>query len=234
MSIVSDSNISIVTLFGDVVNSIRKHGVITAKSPILGPYVKGIKLITQNTLSNNDVVKIGGVDYVVEKVTPTEFSIVYSGIDFPFTTWAAKAPYYIHGHMLEVANRLTKLDDSTQLYNFQKYPLIILVQDFPERRDRVKPVTATLRILLVTKTERELLSEQRYAASFIPVLYPLYGDLLRALKASKVFGGNMQHTKTDRLFWGTQMAQSNGANILNDHIDAIELSDFEVTINSQC
>lgn len=232
MSIVSDSNISIVTLFGDVVNSIRKTGIITFSEST--GLIANFRVITSiNNLKEYEVIVINNVDYIVTSVTGTTFVIEFKG-SFTATTWTAKAPYYIHGHMLEVANRLTKLDDSTQLYSFQKYPLIILVQDFPERRDRIKPVTAMLRILLVTKTERELLSEQRYAASFIPVLYPLYGNLLRALKASKVFGGNMQHTKTDRLFWGTQLAMSNGANILNDHIDAIELSDFEVTINSQC
>jgi len=232
----SDSKIAIVNTFGDVVKSLRKTDIITSVQLVAGT-TNIFKITAPNSLLENEPVEIEGKDYLAFEVTDHNFKVlsidgVIGGDNKPYY---AKAPYYEHGHFLEIANKLTEKDAATLLYKYQKYPLIALIQDFPERRQTLKPTEASLNILIITYTEQSYSSADRYVNTIIPILYPLYDSLLKALKASRTFGGTFDHTKIDRVNWGTQRPYFNESLILNDYVDAIELQDLQVQIiNSPC
>jgi hypothetical protein len=147
-----------------------------------------------------------------------------------FTADGGSAPYYSYGHKLEVAKDLLKKNKT-----FQKYPLVFLVMDFPEtKHDRI--LSCTLNIGLLAFTQPEHNASQRYAATFKPILYPLYKMFLDELYKSGLFFWDgiedqvmPEHTKIDRPFWGTggeqtQVGQKkNEKYIFNDPLDCIEI-----------
>jgi hypothetical protein len=139
-------------------------------------------------------------------------------------------PYYMYGHPREIANRLS-LKDKSQVQKFQKYPLIVLLQDFQESHgdtnynyDYTLPITA----LIVTKTRPTYTSEERYENTFKPILYPIYELLIEKINISEDIITQsietIEYTKTDRLFWGAASTYSNEGLIFNDNLDAIELN----------
>lgn len=143
-------------------------------------------------------------------------------------------PYYMHGHLVEIANRLIIKDKSAES-KFAKYPLIALRQDFTEEaKDGMWHYR--LNILLVAFTKQNLNAEQRYEENnnFKKVLYPLYDRFIYWLAHSGKFSwkGNMNfppHLKIDRPFWGLEVKNGNVSYIFNDALDAIEIMDLKIS-----
>lgn len=141
---------------------------------------------------------------------------------------------YQHGHKIELIETLQQYDQSRD-YHDQKYPLIYLVQDFTERRinEPGKYCDAQLNILICHHTVQTLKAGERYAKVFKPVLYPIYAELLKQIA---LYPGIMQndeegilHSKTDRLYWGRQSAGGTDRVKLTDFVDAIEISNLDLT-----
>lgn len=139
-------------------------------------------------------------------------------------------PYYEYGHRLEIANLLTEKEKSQYKYN--RYPLIALRLDIPEFIEE-SLVHVKLNIAILTMTKENYNAKQRYDNVIIPILYPLYDRLMKAIKTSGVFfwSNNMsfpEHTVIDRPYWGKEYSEGNAANIFNDPIDAIEIIDLKL------
>lgn len=221
-------NISLIDKFSELIASMRLTGIITGTS------VQSDMLLINsvNSLSADDVIEIDDKDYIVYEPTEDSFKIYASSV--AETTWTSKAPYFMAGHMVEIANALTIKDQQEQVYSYQKYPLIALITDIPEERTKFG-INAKVRLLIMTLTDPNYSTAQREIYTFAPILYPLYEQLISALKQSRTFAGDMdKHTKTNRYFWGTQLAMMNGKTIMNDHIDAIEIDDLELSIYNHC
>jgi len=147
-------------------------------------------------------------------------------------------PYYMHGHRLEIANKLLE-HDKDMVRKFQKYPLIALRQDISEG---VKDYNEyKLNIIIVTYTDPKLKAEQRYESDrpFKSVLYPLYEEFMDALVNSGLFTwpGNQDyppHTKIDRPYWGTPASEKNEKSIFFDPLDAIEIIDLQINRMKTC
>src|SRR5699024_10136423 len=148
--------------------------------------------------------------------------------------------HYQHGHILEIVDLLTQKDQS-QTYKYDKYPLVALLQDFPERItvDSNRFVEANLNILIVKSTLEEYTADKRYDENFKPFLYPIYNELLKQINKSAYTltysPYRIRHTKIDRLFWGRQGRYGNTANIANDKLDAIEIQNLNLKfIREKC
>lgn len=218
-------NIVIVDLFRDVVDAMRESGTITSSSEAAGLYT----LISSNTFKEMDVITIDGVDYLVYEPTDSQFQVeAESGLDFAGKEWKTKAPYYMHGHPLEIVNRLNKKNKN--IYNYQKYPLIALFQDFEETMDDelVNYATINPRIIIANLTDPNIDASDRYDRNFRDILYPLYYSFLSNINYRNGFyitnSKAIPHTKIDRLYWGTAAAQGNESNLHDDFIDAIEIN----------
>jgi len=226
-----DSKIAIVDLIRDLVITLRKTGTITSID-VLGGGIYRINAV--NTLVENELVTIGSGLYKAVTVTPTNFR-VQSDSAVAGASFTGTSPYFEHGHFLEIANKLMEKDSATELYKYTKYPLIALIQDFPETREDGQITKARLNILIINCTEQSYDAAQRYTSNFKPILYELYDSLLQAFTHSRRFGGTFRHTKYDRLAWGTQLPYYNERAILDDFVDAVELQDLTVQlINSPC
>jgi hypothetical protein len=149
----------------------------------------------------------------------------------------ATLPEFIPGHLVEIRNRLlTK--DKDPVNKFLKYPLVALRLDIPELV-RGDVVDYRLNIAILTYTDRNYNAEQREQNVFVPILHPLYGLFLKAIKDSGLFmwPGLMyrpEHTKVDRYYWGTEGPQGNSAAMFADPIDAVEMLDLKLSSTINC
>ena len=140
-----------------------------------------------------------------------------------------KGVFYEFGHPIEILETLKQKDES-QSFRFKKYPLIALFQDFDERMGQQLGIYAktSFRLAICHHTSPELKSKERYEQVFKPVLYPIYLKLMEQIKLSANFlyeGDEIRHTKTDHVFYGRSLENPG-----NDFLDAIEITDLELSI----
>lgn len=153
---------------------------------------------------------------------------------------SGEAPYYLHGHPVDVMNQMTLREKSDQL-KFKKWPLIALFQDFEESYG-ASPLTqseVSLNIIIATNTKADFFAAQRYDQSFRTTLQPLYELFITKLVSSKKFKdlvpgiNNVPHTKIDRLYWGTDSGTGNTSHKFPDYIDAIEIRDLNLKLRKK-
>lgn len=151
--------------------------------------------------------------------------------------YSALMPFYMYGHKVEIANRLTQ-QDKDKVYKYQKYPLVILRLDTAENVEN-GIIDYQLNVAFMMLTNKKWEAPERYTKVFKPILYPMYESFLKQLKN---VGGFMwdqgqdrpRHTKIDRPYWGTSTENGNTADIFNDPLDAIELIDLRISQNYKC
>lgn len=213
-------------VISDVVDSIRDAGDITNVV-----FASGVSTITAiNALSNGEVVVIGSLEAKISSVSSTEFKI--EGDATGETTWKAQAPYFIDGHLLDVANQLVQKDGSVSPEKFKKYPLIVLEQDFEMNKVDGPYAKASLSFVIINPTKVDYDTKQRREFNFTPVLDPLYLEFIEALNT---FQGidiiSDEWDVTRRYYWGSQFVDKN---IFNDLLDAIEVKNLKIEIVINC
>lgn len=212
--------------FKSLVDTLRETGTIDSASLVGGV----LTIQSSNALNEGDIVVIESQDYKVFNVSPTQFDVKSSGI--LSGTWKAKAPYFMDGHLLDVKNRLIQKDESTGVLKWQKYPLIILLQDFEYSESRIVRSEVSVDIIIVNETKSDYDTEERRENNFKPVLDPIYNDLMNAFNRSRYFSltdGTWDVTR--RYYWGSEL---NNQNIFTDHLDAIEINNLSLTIPKNC
>lgn len=153
---------------------------------------------------------------------------------YPNLTDEGRVPYYMYGHPREIS-RILDLKDKNAIKKFRKFPLIALFTDITESHGNLTNYgyTAPLNLLIVTDTVNTYTSEERYENSFKPKLYPIYDLFMNNLASSQYMAerkDQIQHTKTDRLYWGSAGIYGNEGLIFNDYLDAIEINIDSVKI----
>lgn len=219
-----DQRLNIPTLEADfeaLVDSLRKTGTITG----LSNDGELTTIATINDLKAFEVVSIDGVSYRIVSATSNEF--VVKGVISTGTEWKANAPYYMDGHILEIQARLKELDESTSLLKWQKYPLIILLQDIDYSKNKIARTSVSVDILIVNITEGTYITEQRRVNNFEPVLDPLYNKFIAAVNDSNNFFINGNWNLTRRYYWGSELANKNP---VSDFLDAIEINDLKLEL----
>jgi len=133
---------------------------------------------------------------------------------------------YQHGHLQEIIETLIQYD-KTESKRYKKYPLVILIEDIKERHGQYF-TELDLNIILVFHTKKDYKSQERYEKTFNPILLPMYENLMNALFYNKYLLVNdvsqIDHTKTNRLYWGREALAGNTANKTGDAIDAVEIN----------
>ena len=140
-------------------------------------------------------------------------------------------PYFMHGHPVEIATILSE-KDASDVYRYKKYPAICLFQDFDENWSADSIECNALNIAIITDTKAEFEASERYQNTFKDELYPIFNILIDKIKSSKhlnMHRDQITFVKTDRLFWGR-----NNQAIMNDFIDAIEISRLSLIFSNQC
>lgn len=142
---------------------------------------------------------------------------------------------YLHGPIKEINNKLKAATQDPDM-KLLKYPLVILFQPFEEVKGTDNGINATdnIRIIIVTETLPEIFTEERYAVNFIPILRPIYEELLNQFSLDgRIEGANVsliQHTKVEWPFWD----DGKDANPFNDRLDIIEIKGLKLKIYTNC
>jgi hypothetical protein len=145
-----------------------------------------------------------------------------------------KPVYFDYGRHPEVQKNLLKKDKSITLKG-QKFPLVWLVMDFLEERSSKHDVYCRLpniTIWLIQQTKDDYTMDERRDNTFVPVLYPIYDELLNQLRRSKSFERTptgIPHNKIDRAYWG-----ADNKNMFLSYIDAVEISGLELFVKNIC
>jgi len=158
---------------------------------------------------------------------------IVSDVRAEYDTSNGLEPYFIFGHPVEIAKRLS-LKDQNAVDKFRKFPLIALLTDITESHDlpQLKDYVVNFTAIIVTNTNKNYKSVERYTNVFKPVLYPIYEKLIQKMEESSYihFKGNVTHNKIDRLFWGAEAVNGNTGLIFNQYLDAIQLNFTNVRI----
>ena len=151
--------------------------------------------------------------------------------------------FFFHGHIREISNELIERSKTAE-YRSQKYPCIMLLQDFAEVRNSNNPwnVEARLQLLIVAVSDNTYAAPTRLEKVYKPTLYPIYDAFITALKKSPSILSipitNIQHEKIDRLSMTSafnEAALSQGIKTLfNDHLDGIEIRNLNLKITENC
>lgn len=221
-----DVRLNIPTLetdFESVVDSIRKVGVITSTSLAGG----NTTLDTVNDLKVNQTLLINGTSCKIISASPTQIT-VNKDVDGAIN-WKAEFPYFMDGHIEEINIRLKRKDDSADsVLKWQKYPLIILLQDIDYDKNKINPSEASIDFIIVNITKQGYTTIQRRSNNFTPILDPLYNELIGMLRDSPGFRITDDNFKISRkYFWG---AVPQGKNPFNDRLDAIEVNNLNLEL----
>lgn len=115
-----------------------------------------------------------------------------------------------------------------------KYPLVALFQPFEENKGADPGLDAidNIRIIIARQSDPTWLPPKRYETNFLPVLYPVYDELMRQLyfdpRISSLIG-QIKHTKTDWPFW----TNPENKNPLMDWLDVIEIKGMKLNVRSK-
>lgn len=142
--------------------------------------------------------------------------------------------HFEHGHYLEIAKALQLKALGTDS-KFEKWPLIGLFRDFPEKNVVGMYSDITVTIVIAKSSDPNWTSDQREANSFIPVLYPVLSALFKAIDNDSRFTmqsvQEVDYTKIDHYYWGSQTVLDKAPNIFNEWTDSIELRELKLSIN---
>jgi len=239
--------IHISDLFATVVDRMRPTGVVTTWSQVGATSSYKIKtpvvytaneynLAVDNFVDLYDVSSVLVGSYIVTAINTTTNEITVTVVTAPTgtpATWKSQAPYYEHGHILEIANTLLQKNDDGTLKE-QKYPLVILARDFKQGAGNTNQMHSnpTVNVFIVALTEPTLKAAERKATTFALVLLPLYHKLLYEIHYSRKFRTTdwteIPHTMYERYYWGKEGVNSNTKEILGDWLDAIEIQSIEL------
>ena len=137
---------------------------------------------------------------------------------------------YMHGHPQEI-DQILQAWTKNPVNSAVKYPLIALFQDFDERRGVGSGIMCEISVdlIIATFTEPKLTADERMCRTFIPTLYPIYNQFIDSLIRSGYFliqhTAKVEHTKTDRMYWG----RSNNA-VFGDYVDAIHIQGLKLKV----
>jgi hypothetical protein len=145
---------------------------------------------------------------------------------------------YMWGHPLEVSEQLDQLS-KMPAKAATKYPLIALFTDISESRGTEPSIEAEVKVHLIiaVNTLIRYTSAERLTKNFIPILYPVYDQLLKSIAESGYYTqgrvAKLIHTKTDRFRYGKTGIYANTGEIFKDKIDCIEIENLNLSIIKQ-
>lgn len=143
---------------------------------------------------------------------------------------------YTFGNAQYVKDRLDELS-KTPSGNVMKFPLIALFCPFNEQRNSPEYYTkAKVRILIACASKQQWSNEQRRETSFEGVLRPIYRRFIKALQEDGRFDfgydGQVSHEYSENYSYGRYGAHTGTGEAVSEPIDAINLSNLELTVKN--
>jgi len=161
---------------------------------------------------------------------------VVANVRAEYDTVDNEKPYYDYGHIFDITDRLQEKTENPD-HKLKQFPLILVIQDFPERFDEnlINRSVEGLTMFLCTETKHNYKPDERYTNTFENILYPVYELLFKYLKQStEIDKESLAHEKYDRLFFGKYDIYGNKVLTFNKYIDVIEIIFDKITFLQTC
>lgn len=164
-------------------------------------------------------------------VADTEIELIAdSTVVFPADV--PKKLYFMQGNVVEVNTRLQSMTNSGQ-HKGKKFPLVVLFRDIKERIT-IDGIEFNCKVGIFTLTQPTYTADEREEKTFIPILRPIFEELLNQFSVSKAFGQptvkDMEIDKWDCFFYGSVQGNKNQ---FNDKVDAIEISNIKLKLGME-
>ena len=129
-----------------------------------------------------------------------------------------------------------QLDEYSKVTGVEKLPLIALFTPVKEKRGLAGIASeAKVSMLIACSSRKEWNNEERKEYSFENILRPIYDALIDALKScpriEKDYDGSMPHVYSENYSYGKYGAYTASGDAVSEPIDAINISDLQITIN---
>jgi hypothetical protein len=116
--------------------------------------------------------------------------------------------------------------------------LVALIRNYDETYNADSSlVDVNLTLVIVTPSEPTKLSEDREADNYVPILRPIYAELMEVIMDSSYFRGYYQkyptHKRIESFHLGSDTPQGNKAYLLPDCVDGIIIEDMKLTLSEQ-
>ncbi|MDR1199590.1 MAG: hypothetical protein LBK94_11390 [Prevotellaceae bacterium] len=148
--------------------------------------------------------------------------------------------FYQYGHIVEIDGILNTMSQTTA-QRVKKYPAILLLQDFLEKKGTQTGIETevNLQLLIVTGSDKDYRVSVRYERIFKPVLYPIYECLMKVLKKDGRLAnsyGEIVHNKIDRpnISGFSILVRGQTKQLFYDCLDAIEINNLNLKIKKTC
>lgn len=148
------------------------------------------------------------------------------------TSLALPTLNYQYGYVSELRETLAQMNDPAFVQ--LKYPLVWLCQPFTiSRKDVTYYGDTSIRLFIIQESEKTLKANERMGQTFKPVIYPIYRALIGQIVSrgdlfDGLIGDHVEHSKTDRYYWGEEQAKA-----LNDVFDCMEISNLKLKISNK-
>ncbi len=129
-------------------------------------------------------------------------------------------PFYHYGTIREIVGTLNQLNNA----GMKKYPIIALIEPFQSDITN-EGLTASLRLLFATFTERTLKAPERMEENYKKILFPMYKAFMPEFKRVSR-SSNVNHTLINHFEMGRESLTGYEGTILNDHVDVLEIKDL--------
>lgn len=138
--------------------------------------------------------------------------------------------HYDYGHYTDIRTKLTEKGKTDKQ---GRYPLICLFEDYRvEHGTEGLTGIANLKLIILHISKNTIDRQTRETNVFRPILYPIYFEFLRQLKASGKFQiydeTKIQHTQINRPHWGDPGLYKNDSYLFGDVLDGIEITDLQL------
>jgi len=131
-----------------------------------------------------------------------------------------------------------QLDEYSKVTGVEKLPLIALFTPIKENRGLAEVVSeAKVSLLIACSSRKEWNNDERKEYSFENVLRPIYNAFMDALgqcpQIEKSYDGSMPHVYSENYSYGKYGAYTASGEAVSEPIDAINISDLQITIKRQ-
>lgn len=135
---------------------------------------------------------------------------------------------------LELVAHLT-VDAKHPNYANTRYPLVALIRNYDEKfTDDNGYADVSFNLIIVTRSTADKKSQQREDDNYIPILRPIYSELMECIKNSRKFANYFDtmptHTKTESFLVGREGNRGNTAYSLPDIVDGIIVTDLRLKV----
>ena len=162
---------------------------------------------------------------IIQKVDDALFSVLKKHLN------------YQHGSTDQMLEQLALQSQSPTMKN-ERFPMIALFQPFKEKMGGDYYATVKFpKIVIAVNTNATDNTDKRYAKTFVPVLYPIYEELLNQIRlCPNVVVQNQDYIPHIKMDNPGSPPPEQKSKQFNEYVDAIEIYDLELifSVNNFC